>query len=312
MCLPDTCHKQYDRRMEEKLRDENDTKDYDIFKEDLSSLEVVDENASKQLPTDTAPRKYVRLRSKRNVVIGIVAVLIVILLVVAGGFALRKKQNAKPQTTYVINTQSLDNGTLNKLTAETGSGKQQLTITPDTLFQNNVTINKDLVVKGQTFLQSPVTITKELTIGSNVGVGGNLSVTGQISAGNLNVGSVTITSLHLSGDLEFNGHLMPTGTVPTIKISTAGGGGSATIEGNDTVGTITITTGSNPATTGEMAIITFRSRFAGNAKVHLTPASNPASKLDYFVTSTPGFFTIETSSLPTTSSTYSFYYLVTQ
>ncbi len=308
-----TDHKQYDGHMDEKLRDENDNKDYEIFKDELDSIEVAEENPAKQhkLEPPKSTRKF--FRGKQQMII-IALVLLCIVAIIAGTlFAITKKPNKKAETTYIINTQTLDNGTLNQLVAENGgTGKQQLTISPDTLFQNSVTINKDLTVKGQTFLQSAVTISKDLGVNGNVGVGGNLSVNGLITAGNLNVGSVTIGNLRLSGDLEFNGHLMPKGAVPTIKASTAAASGTATIEGSDTVGSLTITVGGSPFITGEMAVITFRTKFSGNPRVQLTPASAAASKLDYFVTQSAGFFTIETTSLPTAGGTYSFYYFVTQ
>lgn len=294
-------------RMEEKP---DGDKNYDIFRQDLETLEVAEEHVPKKV-VGVSPSKKSRPTRKRRVVFGIFLTILFTILVLGITFFVRSRP--KQPTTITINTQSLDNGTLNKisLSAE-GETKQQLTISPDTLFLNSVSINKDLTVKGQTYLQSSLTIDKELTVGGNVGVGGNLSVTGQISAGNLNVGSVTISSLRLSGDLEFGGHLIPTGAVPTIKPDVAASGGSATIVGNDTAGTITITTGGGIGVIGEMAIVTFRSPYSGTPKVQLTPVSASASKLDYFVTRSSGFFTIEATSIPATGSSYVFDYLVTQ
>lgn len=286
--------------------DSEDDPSYDIFKQvELSSLEVVEENAPKRPAVKPPPRSSHRWNRKRRVMVALFAGSSLIALAASGISLIRS--SSKPQPVVTINTQSLDNGTLNQLTvADGGTSRQQLTISPDTLFLNSVTINKDLTVMGQTNLQSSVSIANGLAIG------GDLSVNGEISAGNLNVGSVNMSSLRLSGNLEFGGHLSPTGAVPSIRSSVAAAGGSVTIDGNDTSGTITVLIGNGKIITGEMAIITFRSAFPITPKVQLTPLSASASKLDYFVTRTAGFFTIEATSLPTAGSSYIFDYFVTQ
>jgi hypothetical protein len=293
---------------------DNGNNDYDVFKQESGeSIEVAEEKPA--IIDNAAMPDPKRGRSKRlRNIIFILAGAIAIVALILGVYALSKRfPSKKPVTNVTINTQTLDNGTLNELTATNGEpASQQLTITPDTLFKNNVTIEKDLTVKGQTFLQSPVTINKDLAVGGNVGLGGNLSVNGRISAGDLSVGSITISSLSLSGNLKFDGHFTPTGALPTIKPGIAAGGGTAKIDGNDTAGTITITTGGSTSITGELATITFRTQYTGTPKVHLTPVSAASSKLDYFVTHSAGFFTVETTSVTAAGTTYSFDYLVTQ
>lgn len=287
-----------------------DSSDYDIFRQESVGLEVAEENtAPKMIKIPGAPKKG--RWSKKRLFLTLLATAMLLALLFAGIRYVRSV--SKPEPTVVINTQSLDNGTLNQITTENGvaDGTQQLTITPDTLFHNNVTVSKDLLVTGQTTLQSALDVARDLAVGGNTTVGGNLSVTGQISAGTLNVGTVNMSTLQLSGDLELRGHLVLTGPAPTIKTSVAAAGGTARIDGSDTAGTITIITGGTvPA--GEMVIVTFNSAFNGTPKVQLTPVSSAASKLDYFATKTAGFFTIEASSVPAPGSTYIFDYLVTQ
>lgn len=287
-----------------------DSSDYDIFRQESVGLEVAEENtAPKMIKLPAAPNR--NRWSKKRIIFTLLAVIAVLALLTA--VILYIRSSSKPEPTVVINTQSLDNGTLNQLTTENGAadGKQQLTITPDTLFHNNVTINKDLLVNGRTTLQSALNVARDLAVGGNTTVGGNLSVTGQISAGNLNVGTVSMGTLQISGNLELRGHIVPTGPVPTIKTSVAAAGGTARIDGTDTAGTITIVmAGAVPA--GEMVIVTFNTAFNATPKLQLTPVSNAAAKLDYFATKTAGFFTIEAASLPTPGSTYIFDYFVTQ
>src|SRR5689334_20189956 len=125
--------------------------EYDIFKgDDLPRLEVMEEGAAKNETTPAPTGRRRRSKRTRRLIQAVIAAGIITSLVL-GGLALFRSNSEKPDTNVTINTQSLDNGTLNQLTAESGgASKQQLTITPDTLFQNNVTVNKDLMVQGQT------------------------------------------------------------------------------------------------------------------------------------------------------------------
>lgn len=293
--------------------EKEDSPEVAAFREETSPLEVMEEPSThiNSGQNNMGPPRHRPFNLKRLFVItGIIGVVILLL---GGGIYLVRRSLPRPQSTVVINTQSLDNGTLNKLTDSNGApSKQQLTISPDTLFQNSAEISKDLIVKGQTSLQSPVTITKSLTVGGSIATGGNLTVTGQITASSLNVGSVTLTTLRLSGDLELEGHIISTGPKPSIITAIAARGGTANIDGSDTTGTITIQTGSATGIAGEMAIITFKSRYGSTPRVQITPVNGSASKMDYFVIKTPGFFTIETSSVADPNSIYSFDYLVTQ
>jgi hypothetical protein len=251
----------------------------------------------------------------------IIVIVIVVALIAAGAIILLKRPAAKaPPTQVTINTQSLDNGTLNKLTAQAGPNKtqQQLTITPDTLFKNSVLVQgalkaeKDLDVGGNLNVHGTTTLQGAVGINSNLAVRGALSVGGALSAASLNVGSLAVTTVNASGNLNFGGHLVPTGTTPDVKASVGASGGSATVSGNDTAGTITINIGAGTLIAGEMAIISFHTPFATTPKVQLTPITSSASSLNYYATRSATFFTIDTSSTPTSGASYVFDYLVTQ
>lgn len=258
----------------------------------------------------------------RKLLLPLLALLIT--LVVIGGVAtLLLKKPAKPAvpiTPITINTQSLDNGTLTKLTAQAAPNdtKQQLTVTPDALFKNNVqvqgilTANKDLNVGGNLNVNGTTTLQNAVAINSSAAIRGALSVGGALSAGSLNVGSLVVTTVNASGNINFGGHLLPGGATPNAVASTSAAGGSVSVSGNDTAGTITITMGNGTLVAGEFAIINFRTRFATTPKVQLTPVNSPASALNYFATRSAGFFTVNTSSPPAASTSYVFDYLVTQ
>ncbi|MDL2342510.1 MAG: hypothetical protein QFB87_05550 [Patescibacteria group bacterium] len=256
--------------------------------------------------------------------IGVVATLLLFGIILA--FVVKQKPAttaapAKAVTPVVINTQSLDNGTLNKISAQANPGgevKQQLTITPDTLFKGTVEVQKGvkvdqaLDVGGTLNVKGASTLQGAVGVGGNLSVRGGLSVAGPLSAASINVGSLTIANITLSGSLNFAGHLVPSGAEPTSQVSPGAAGGKVAISGNDTAGTITITTGAGPFVAGEIAQINFRSAYATTPKVQLTPLNNSAANLNYFATHTPTFFTINATNVTAPNTTYIFDYLVTQ
>lgn len=256
----------------------------------------------------------------RAIVIGSVFLILIIILGVVS-VLLAKKPDQKVVTTPVtINTQSLDNGTLNKL-AQAGPGqtKQQLTISPDTLFKSSIAVDgslqtsKNIDVGGTLNVKSTTTLQSAVAINSNLAVRGALSVGGTLSAAALNVGALGTTTLNASGNLNFGGHLVPSGGTPSTKTSVATSSGTVVISGNDTAGTVTITIGNaGPLTAGEMAIIGFSTAFATTPKVQLTAVNAASANLDYYVSRSATFFTINTANTPATGGSYVFDYLVTQ
>jgi cytoskeletal protein CcmA (bactofilin family) len=262
----------------------------------------------------------------------IILVVLALLVILASGIGLTIviHHTRAPATikTITINTQSLDSGTLHTLTtqlAKTGQVQQQLTISPNTLFKNNVTvqgagtIDGDLTVKGSTNLLGPVAtgnnlaVGNGLTVGHNASIGGSLSVAGIITAGSLNVGSINLTTLSLSGNFSWAGHLIANGTVPTVSSGPTIGNGTATVTGNDSLGTVVITAGtSGLLNEGELATIHFHTAYTGTPLVQLTPTDQGAAALQYYVVAAPGFFAIRTVSAPTTTTPYTFTYFVAQ
>lgn len=301
--------------------------EYDIFKQDYASLEVTDENRAPQVVQPSSGHN----KQRRKKILGTAAVVLILISALLTGVMALIRASKKSDTSVVINTQNLDNGTLNQLSAEAGDGaKQQLTISPETLFkqnlivqgsaeiQQNLDVDGILTVKGQTILQGPLTIEQDatlrdgLTVGGNTAIGGNLSTTGSITAASLSVGSITISTVNVSSDITFGGHLVPNGPAPSSRTSVSASGGSVTVNGNDTAGTITINIGGGATLAGELAIVTFNRAFNATPKVQLTPINTPASTLNYYATRSATFFTINTSTTPTNGASYVFDYFVTQ
>lgn len=312
--------KQYDVDM--KILSEDTPDEAEQYKQEYSTLEVAEEGAS--TPKPPAPKKSKQRRFWHSKIFRWIVLPLLIVSMLAG-LLLAIRATQKPDTTITINTQSLDNGTLNQLTGDAdGEVRQQLTISPETLFKDSIIVqgsadirqNLDvggvLTVSGASNLQGPASIGGELTVGGSTAIGGNLSVTGSITAASLAVGSISISNINVSSDITFEGHLIPSGASPSSRPSVAASGGSVTVSGNDTAGTITITVGSGSVLAGEMAIITFNKAFARTPKVQLTPINSAASGIRYFATRSATFFTIETSTAPSNGTSYVFDYLVTQ
>lgn len=256
--------------------------------------------------------------------------LIVVLVLVGGAFFLRPKP--QPDQTVVINTQSLDNGTLNQLSQGDGRGRTELNITADVLstkdlrvqgtasVQGDLAVQGNLTVNGTTNLQATtingsLSLNGGLEVSGNTSLSGSLSVTGQLTTGGLSVGSITTSNLTVNNNLTLGGHLIPTGGAPSVSAGPAARGGSVSISGNDTAGTITINTGNQGlggAHTGEMAVITFRTPFATTPKVQLTPINIDAAGLNYYAARGPRFFNVNSTSTVADGTTYVFDYLVTQ
>lgn len=292
---------------------------------DTEAIPVADETDPNSPKKPEAPKKKKRFKKPARSTIILLAGLIILLGSTLAVIILLLKNREQPTTNVVINTQSLDNGTLNQLTAQAGGTiNQQLTISPNTIFKGSIEVQKsalvreDLSVGGKTLLQGPVVtqdsleVNRSLTVRGATTIGNNLTVGGQITAASLSVGTLTISSINLSNNLTFAGHLIPNGKAPSVRTSVAAGGGSVVISGNDTAGTITINIGNNVTTPGEMAIITFATSYNTTPKVQLTPINAASSALGYYVTRNAQFFTVDTSSLPTAGASYVFDYFVTQ
>jgi len=307
-------------------------KNEEIVYPDDSSLEVNANNkADASLPSsEDKPSNFLRsFRPGMHHLRGLIILLIALFIIIGSGLGYYAATNLKKKSQNItVNTQSLGSGTLSKLTNNLGnSGQigQQLTISPNTTFRNGLavqgaeSVGNNLSVNGSAALQGPVTIGNslnvhgDLSVNSNASFGGNLSVSGLVTAASLSVGSITISNLNFSGDLNFGGHLVPLGTVPDAVASVAASGGGVQISGNDTSGTITINMGNNPPfEAGEMAIITFHKAFNLTPQVEITPVNNQAAALEYFVSQSPTFFTIRTASIPSAGEVYIFNYFVSQ
>jgi cytoskeletal protein CcmA (bactofilin family) len=185
-----------------------------------------------------------------------------------------------------------------------------LTVTKSTTL-SNTNINGPLIVTGPTTLQSPAILAGGATIGNNLSVAGNGTFGGAVSAGSFNARTITVT-----GDVNLSGHLVITGSLPTVSPEIgAGNGGRTSVEGTDSGGTILISTGTVPSfTNGENTLVSlkFKTPYAKTPHVLLTAVGLTTGSIGYYVSQTPQGFTIFVTSLAKSSSDYAFNYWVIQ
>lgn len=162
-----------------------------------------------------------------------------------------------------------------------------------------VQVSKNLAVAGDTALQGALTVAKTLQ------VNGSGSFSGPVSAP-----QITTSNFQLNGDLVLTHHITTGGGTPARSNGPAlGSGGSATVGGSDTGGTVTINTGSNPAA-GCFITVTFTSKYSATPHVLLTPVGSAGGGLAYYVNRDPSSFSICDASAPPAGSSFGFDYFV--
>ena len=164
---------------------------------------------------------------------------------------------------------------------------------------DQVQVNKNLAVAGDTALQGQLTVQKSL----NVNGGGTFS-------GALSAGQVTVTTLQLNGDLILTHHITAGGVTPTrANGNNLGGGGTTSVSGSDSAGSITINTGGG-ASAGCFITVTFASKYNATPHVIVTPVGSSAAGLQYYVNRSTSNFSICAANAPGSGQTFGFDYLV--
>lgn len=283
-----------------------------------------------------------RLQNRANTIGGVVALFV--FLVAVGGiggfyYAQTRKPVATTPKTTISNLTPAEIAKLGEIGSNLGSSGQTLNIGANALLRGKVDIGGDLSIGGHLNANGPVTLSQlnitgttaatGLNVGSNLNVTGNTTLqqglsVGQLAtfAGGINVGgsasfnainttSLAVHTISISGPLTI-GHLVTQGPVPTITSGTAvGSGGTVSISGNDTAGTVNFNIGSSPPA-GVLGTITFRASFTSTVHVQLTPLTGAAASTPAYVTRTTGGFQVHTDSPPPGGVGLSYDFLVTQ
>lgn len=215
-----------------------------------------------------------------------------------------------------------------------GDPKQTLDIQSNTILEGQVLARSDLNVAGSLKVGGALSLPSITIAGSGnfaqVGVSGalsvggdtnlqgqltvqkNLNVTGTANFGSLSVSSLSVTSLQVKNDFSIAKHIVTSGGTPGRSFGTAlGGGGTASVSGSDTAGTVNISTGGSPPA-GLFITVSFAQRFASTPHVVITPVGSAAGALQYYINRDASGFSIGVSSPPPASSNFAFDYIVIQ
>lgn len=295
--------------------------------------------ASAQPTTNEEPVKKVspfkQFLRKANVYFLLFLLLIVIATVVAVVTYLNS-QKVTPEPTLA--SQNLTQESLKQLAntdASVGDASQTLTIqgsaviAGQTLMRGNLNVAGNLQTGGS--IQGPkLTISGDSSLGStqinslqvaqNTAIQGNttlrdLSVSGSSTfSGAVTASQITTSRLILSGNasLQVPNHISFTGPTPNRSVNSGvlGGGGSASISGSDTTGTVNIRTGNNPSA-GCMVRVSFRQAYASEPRVLISPIGNGAGRTSYYVDRDRSGFSICTSAPAPGNQNFAFDYFIT-
>jgi len=166
--------------------------------------------------------------------------------------------------------------------------------------------------QGAAIFQDPTDSSQALQVEDSLG---NALLAVDTTDMQINIGG----SLDVSGTVTAEGHIVTAGNAPTITADSAaacGGTATATLSGDDTAGTVSVTTGSGSCSgTGDLVTVTFSSTYGAAPRVTLTPDSASAQQLGAYndrsvILSTA--FTLATGSTPSPDTTYSWDYQVLQ
>lgn len=255
-----------------------------------------------------------RLGSHWTIYIPIFVVLLIGLVVAA--ILLYKNQNSNKSSVSEQNLSASQLSNLASANSTIGSSNQVLTVQSSAIFSNQVLVRGQLQVAGQLQI-SQLAVSKNLSIAGDTSIQGGLTVQNGLSVngsgtfnGNLSATQITTGSLTLTGDLSLTHHLITNGSIPSRTTgAAAGSGGTVSVNGSDTAGTVTINTGNGPAA-GCFINISFASAFGSTPHILLTPVGAESSTLSYYINRTSTGFSICSSNAPQAAQIYTFDYFV--
>jgi len=269
--------------------------------------------------------------------LNIYLLLFMVLLVVAAAtgvvFYLKAKNGTASPTS--LGSQSLPQSTLDQLAnsdVTVGEPKHTLSVQSDTVFGGSVVVRSNLQIAGSLQVGSnlaingirvtgsstfdDVQITKSLALTGNGSVQGQLNVQQNLNVngggtflGALSAPSLAVGSIQLNGDLIVTHHLSAGGSTPGRTNGTAlGSGGTVSVSGSDSAGSVTINTGGGPGP-GCFATINFSTKFNSTPHIVITPVGSAAAGIQYYINRSTTSFSICSANTPPSSSTFGFDYI---
>lgn len=261
-------------------------------------------------------------------------VFIVLLAGIIGAVAyLHGRQN---NSNTAITSQNLSQNALNQLSSSdetVGDAKQTLNVESNAVFAGQVLVRSNLEVAGTLQIGSSLQLAgitatgtstfDELQVSKDLSVSGNIALQGQLTVqksidvngggtfnGTVSAPEITTGNLQLTGDLDLTHHITAGGVTPSRSAGSAlGSGGTASVSGSDTAGSVSLNSDSSPSS-GCMVTVTFQTKFNATPHVIVTPIGSAAGGLAYYVNRSTSSFSICTNSAPPASATFGYDYMV--
>lgn len=235
----------------------------------------------------------------------------ILVIVIGGAFTTVSYLNGrKTPASPSVSSQNLSTSQLKQLAnsnATVGGSGETLTIQGNAVFSGNILVRSNLDVAGTIESGGPfdvaqLTVSNSsnlantqastlqvastsvfqglVTIQNGVDVSGNSSFSGSLSVSNL-----TVTNMTMAGNavLTVPNHIAFSGASPgrTIDFNVLGNGGSASVFGSDTSGTVTINTGNNPQA-GCFIDLKFDVPFLQTPNVIIGPINQGAGETQFY------------------------------
>lgn len=287
----------------------------------------------------TGPGKKQKLGERFQGIVthlNIYLLIFILMVVVAAGFVFvslqrNKKELATPELTIQELTQE-DLEKINETEAKVGDPKQTLTIESNSIFSGAVLVRGSLDVAGaikvggalnlpgitvsgtSSFDQiaaNKAVIAGDATVQGTLSVQKNLTLAGGATFGGpISAPQITAQSIHLTSDLNITRHIDAGGPTPGKTDGTAlGAGGTSSVGGTDTAGTVTINTGGSPSV-GCFVTINFANKFNSTPHVVITPVGSAAAALNYYINRNTTSFSICTTNAAPPGQNFAFDYIV--
>jgi cytoskeletal protein CcmA (bactofilin family) len=309
------------------------------------ALEKTNEELASEAPATPAPdpngkppkkvSKFKQVLKRINVYLLLFLLILVIGAVVSIVGYLNSKKTPKAPT---IATQTLTPDTLKQLAnsdATIGDTGQTLTVQGNAVFSGQVLIRSNLNVAGTITLGGPLSLSAltvsntanlqstqtntlqvangstfqgTVTVQHDLNVGGATSFSGPVTAG-----QITVTRLIMSGNAQLSvpNHIAFPGVSPgrSVNGGVLGAGGTASVNGSDTTGTVSVNTGNGPSP-GCFVTLTFAKPFTSTPHVIISPVGAGAGQSGYYVNRSTTSFSI-CANTPPGNQAFAFDYFIT-
>ena len=232
-------------------------------------------------------------------------ILIMLLAGIATFASFRASKNAANQSNITGQTLSAEDlKNLNNNSTTVGDSKETLTIASNAVFNGRVLVRDSLDVAGTIRVGGALSLPgitvsgtsafENVQVGNNLSVAGNAAVQGTLTvqknlsvgggatfAGTISAPTLSVDQLVLNQDLQINRHIETGGATPRLSSMNPGGGGTVSISGTDTSGTVSVAFGFGSG--GGLARITFANRFNQIPHVVISPVGRQCAGLRSYV-----------------------------